>query len=44
MNSTLNFVFSNWQLWAGFAAGWLVFKRPIWIELAFGWLKEKTIG
>lgn len=25
----------------GFAVGWLVFKRPAWVEFAFGWVKSK---
>jgi hypothetical protein len=34
MKGVTDFLLANWQLWAGFAAGWLVFKRPEWIEFS----------
>lgn len=36
-------IISGWlHFAAGLAAGWIVFKRPEWIERGIAWLKQRA--
>ena len=43
MSGFTTWVVSGWlHLFLGFTIGWLVFKRPQWVEAIIAWIKGKV--